>query len=60
MRKIDPSVLTLFGDLPEDSLVHSRMHLTQDMVKALLPALQHFVKTGELPASPPEEVPDGR
>ena len=47
-------------DLPEDSLVHSRMHLTQDMVKALLPALQHFVKTGELPASPPEEVPDGR
>jgi hypothetical protein len=27
-----------------------RMHLTQDMVKELLPLLQHFAKTGELPA----------
>lgn len=26
-----------------------RMHLTQDQVKALLPALKHFAKTGELP-----------
>ena len=26
----------------------TRMHLTVDMVKALLPQLQHFVKTGEL------------
>lgn len=30
--------------------VHSeRMHLNQSMVEALLPALQHFVETGELP-----------
>ena len=26
-----------------------RMHLTQDMVKALLPALQHFAETSYLP-----------
>ena len=26
-----------------------RMHLTQDMVRALLPALQLFAETGELP-----------
>ncbi len=26
-----------------------RMHLTQKMVEDLLPYLQHFVKTGELP-----------
>ncbi len=30
-------------------LVHSRMHLTQEMVRELLPALQHFAETGELP-----------
>lgn len=34
---------------PEDVLVKSRMHLTQDQVRELLPLLQHFVKTGELP-----------
>ncbi len=27
----------------------SRMHLTQDMVKELLPLLEHFVETGYLP-----------
>jgi len=32
-----------FGREPE------RMHLSQDMVRDLLPALQHFVDTGELP-----------
>lgn len=26
-----------------------RMHLTQEMVAALLPALMHFAATGELP-----------
>jgi hypothetical protein len=30
--------------------VFGRMHLTQDMVRELLPALQHFAETGELPA----------
>ncbi len=29
--------------------VGSRMHLTQGMVKALLPLLEHFAITGELP-----------
>lgn len=28
----------------------ARMHLTQAMVADLLPLLQHFVETGELPA----------
>lgn len=28
---------------------HERMHLTQAQVKALLPLLENFVKTGELP-----------
>lgn len=27
----------------------SRMHLTQSMAAALIPALQHFVETGDLP-----------
>lgn len=27
----------------------ARMHLTQEMVAALLPALTHFIETGELP-----------
>lgn len=31
-----------------DILVHNRMHLTQDMVKELLPYLQHFAEIGEL------------
>ena len=36
-------------DVPEDVLIHSRMHLNREQVKALLPTLKHFVKTGELP-----------
>lgn len=37
--------------LPEGaSIIPSRMHLTREMVANLLPALQHFVETGELPA----------
>lgn len=35
--------------LPEDVCVGGRMHLTREQVKALLPALRHFVRTGELP-----------
>jgi len=35
--------------IPKEVLLHTRMHLTQDQVKALLPALQHFAETGELP-----------
>ena len=35
--------------LPDEVQISTRMHLTQAQVKALLPALQHFVKTGQLP-----------
>jgi len=35
--------------LPDEVLLSTRMHLTQAQVKALLPALKHFAKTGELP-----------
>lgn len=35
--------------IPEDVLLATRMHLTRAQVAALLPALQHFVDTGELP-----------
>lgn len=28
---------------------NTRMHLTQEMVRGLLPALTHFAETGELP-----------
>lgn len=34
--------------LPEDVHITTRMHLTQDMVKMLLPHLQKFAETGEL------------
>ena len=34
---------------PEETMFNTRMHLTQDQVRALLPALQRFAKTGCLP-----------
>lgn len=34
--------------LPDGVLLHTRMHLTREQVKALLPLLKRFVKTGEL------------
>lgn len=39
---------------PPHGICHSantRMHLTQSMVRELLPALQYFAETGELPKS---------
>jgi hypothetical protein len=36
--------------LPEGAVIHSRMHLSQKMVRELLPALQHFAEHGELPS----------
>lgn len=36
--------------LPEGAATSARMHLTQKMVKDLLPLLQHFADTGELPS----------
>lgn len=35
--------------VPAEVLMNTRMHLTQDQVKELLPILQHFAETGELP-----------
>ncbi len=34
--------------IPEEVSMPTRMHLTQEQVKKILPVLQHFVKTGEL------------
>lgn len=34
--------------VPEEVLVTTRMHLTVEQVKALLPYLQRFVETGEI------------
>ena len=38
----------IVADMPKNFSVHSRMHLTRDQVKELLPILQKFVETGEL------------
>lgn len=35
--------------LPKDVKLTSRMHLTQEQVRELLPVLQHFADTGVLP-----------
>ena len=35
-------------DIPDDVLLHTRMHLSQTQVKALLPILTHFAETGEM------------
>ena len=34
---------------PEGTLFHTRMHLTQDDVKKLMPYLQYFLENGQLP-----------
>lgn len=44
--------------VPKEVLFHDRMHLTQEQVKALLPALQHFAETGSLPPPPQPELTD--
>lgn len=35
--------------IPDDVLLATRMHLTRRQVEALMPILQHFVETGEVP-----------
>lgn len=35
-------------EIPDEVLLHTRMHLTQKQVKELLPHLQKFVETGTL------------
>jgi len=45
-----PQEKCLYDLLPGcDIEIPSRMHLSQEMVKMLLPALIHFAETGELP-----------
>lgn len=61
---IDKPKLTIFEDsskgkyiiteMPSNFDVDSRMHLTQDMVKELLPYLISFAETGELPLKAPK------
>lgn len=34
--------------IPEEVLINTRMHLTRDQVKDILPILQKFVDTGEI------------
>jgi hypothetical protein len=36
-------------EMPDNLDIHSRMHLTREQVRDMLPLLQHFVDTGELP-----------
>lgn len=36
-------------EIPKDVLLTTRMHLTQEQVKALLPILTVFAETGDLP-----------
>lgn len=54
---VDDTSFTIFDDnmgkyittkLPENFSVNTRMHLTQDQVKDLLPHLVKFAETGEL------------
>lgn len=35
--------------IPDNVSLYTRMHLTQENVRDLLPLLQHFAETGELP-----------
>lgn len=35
-------------EIPKEVFISTRMHLTQDMVKEMLPILQKFAETGEL------------
>lgn len=38
-------------EFPEGTSFQTRMHLTRSQVKKLLPLLEYFVETGELPQS---------
>ncbi|GAF97073.1 unnamed protein product, partial [marine sediment metagenome] len=46
--------------LPSDVLVTTRMHLSREQVEAILPALQRFVATGELPEQEGEQVSEDK
>ena len=42
--------------IPEEVLLHTRMHLSQDQVRKILPSLIRFAFTGKLPKPPKQEV----
>jgi hypothetical protein len=44
----DENVGWIKFNIPKEVLLNTRMHLTRDMVKNLIPILEKFVKTGEL------------
>jgi len=53
LSKVEPKVLKQGAGwrpypLPEGVHIASRMHLTQEHVREMLPFLQHFAETGEL------------
>lgn len=45
----DLDAVWLGVDQGADGIVACRMHLSQEMIRDMLPALQHFVDHGELP-----------
>ncbi len=45
--------------VPEDVSFNTRMHLTREQVAELIPVLQHFADTGELPTQVIREVEEG-
>lgn len=61
VARADPKVLIkgrgwVEFPIPDDVLLNTRMHLTIGQVKDLIPVLQHFVETGEIPAESKSEV----
>ncbi|MFP3339719.1 hypothetical protein R0J91_17205, partial [Micrococcus sp. SIMBA_131] len=38
--------------IPDEVSLNTRMHLTREQVAGLIPLLQHFAATGDLPAPP--------
>lgn len=47
-RHLIPGMGWVKIELPDDILITTRMHLTREMVKELLPYLERFAETGEL------------
>jgi hypothetical protein len=58
VNEVIPQVLGPVGTgwqpvpLPKGAMTGGRMHLNRQMVRDLLPLLQHFAETGELPEAP--------
>jgi hypothetical protein len=62
-NEAEPKILVKGGgwqpvDFPEETMFNTRMHLTQDQVKELLPYLQHFAEHGCLNSCTPQQHED--